>query len=233
MGRGDLAIYEGRLKDAVSLLERGAASDLAQKNTLRAADKLTALAYAHLAQGQPKLTIATASHALDVNTSTKTRFLAARLLIEAGEAQRVQPIIVDLANELNPEPQAYAKILEGDAALQDGRTRDAVKALTEANQLVDSWIGHFDLGRAYLAAGAYLEADAEFDACLKRKGEALSIGLDAAPTAAYLPSLYYYLGRVREAQNIEGYADFYRTYLEIRGAAGEDSLLPDVRRRLA
>ena len=140
---------------------------------------------------------------------------------------------VALAREFQAEPQAYAKIIEGDAALKAGDPRSAIKALTDASAIVDTWIGRFDLGRAYLGAGAFAQADSEFDRCLKRRGEALSLFLDEEPTYAYFPQVYYYQGRVREALNSAGFADAYRTYLGIREKAGEDPLLADIRKRIA
>jgi hypothetical protein len=103
--------------------------------------------------------------------------------------------------------------------------------LTEANNLADTWIGRFDLGRAYLEAGDFVEADSEFDRCMKRRGEALSLFLGLMPTYGYFPPVYYYLGRVREGLKSAGFVDSYRTYLSIRGKAGEDPLLTEVRKR--
>ena len=116
-------------------------------------------------------------------------------------------------------------------ARKDGDPRQAIKPLTDANTLFDTWMGHFDLGRAYLDAGAFLQADAEFDRCIKRRGEALALFLDEEPTFGYFPPVYYYQGRVREGLNNKGFADSYRAYLAIRGESKEDPLLPDVRRR--
>jgi hypothetical protein len=56
--------------------------------------------------------------------------------------------------------------------------------------MLDTWIGHFDLGRAYLAAGQFPQADSEFDRCFKRRGETLSLFLDEEPTFAYLRPVY-------------------------------------------
>ena len=78
----------------------------------------------------------------------------------------------------------------------------------------------------------FVEADSEFDRGMKRRGEALEIFQDSTPTFAYLPPIYYYQGRVREGLKSPGFAEPYRTYLDIRGKAGEDPLLADVRRRL-
>ena len=108
----------------------------------------------------------------------------------------------------------------------------AITALTEANRLLDTWIGRFELGRAYLTAGEFVQADAEFERCIERRGEALELFLDNAPTYRFLPAVYYYAGRAREGLKSEQYAEFYRTYLTIRGQAGEDLLLPDIKRRL-
>ncbi len=38
-------------------------------------------------------------------------------------------------------------------ALKNGDPREAIKILTEATGLLDTWMGHFDLGRAYLERG--------------------------------------------------------------------------------
>ena len=102
-------------------------------------------------------------------------------MIEAGAVAKARPLAAALVAQLPAAPQAYGKILEGLIALKSGDARGAIKALTEANALVDTWFGRFDLGRAYLAARAYPQADSEFDQCIARRGEALSL-LDEDPT---------------------------------------------------
>ena len=128
-------------------------------------------------------------------------------------------------------PQAYAKIIEGEIALKNGDARQAIKILTEANASLDTWLGHFDLGRAYLEVPAFAQADAELERCLRRRGEALSLFADEEPTYGHFPTVYYYQGRVREGLNNAGVAESYRAYLAIRGKSSEDPLLPEVRRR--
>ena len=61
--------------------------------------------------------------------------------------------------------------------------------------------------------------------------DTLSLFLDEDPTYGYLPSVYYYQGRVREAIKTAGFAESYRAYLNIRGNSTEDPLLADVRKR--
>jgi serine/threonine protein kinase/tetratricopeptide (TPR) repeat protein len=231
-GLADIASYEGRYADAVRILEQGVAFDLAAKNADSAAEKLAALARLQLLRGQKGPAVAAATKALSVSQSVPVRVLAAQTLLEAGEIAEAQKLADGLASELQPETQSYAKIIRGDLALQRGEKNQAIKMFTDANQLLDTWIGRFELGRADLEAGLFVEADSEFDRCVKRRGEALEIFMDNVPTIAYLPTVYYYQGRVREGLKSAGFAESYRAYLSIRGRAGEDPLLADIHRRL-
>ncbi len=230
-GLGDLAIYEGRYADAVKLLTAGAAADEKAKSPDKAANKYVALAYAQVQRNQKAAAIAAAEKALAISQNARARFLAARMLLEAGATAKAEKIAAGLSAELLAEPQAYGSILEGLRVLSSGNHRLAVKHLTEANAQFETWIGHFDLGRAYLAAGSFPQADSEFDRCLKKKGEALSIFLDEEPTAGYFPAVFYYQGRVREGMKTS-FADAYRAYLQIRGASKEDALAGDARKRV-
>ena len=93
--------------------------------------------------------------------------------------------------------------------LKAGEARRAVDLLQEANKQFDTWIGHFDLGRAYLETeGAETRADSEFDDCLKRRGEALSLFIDEEPTYGYLPVVYYYQGLGRQKMRDGGLSRF-------------------------
>ena len=230
-GLGDLALYEGRFADAERILEQGASADLAAKSPDRAAAKFAALAYARVLRGAKGPAIAAAEQALANSQAVKTRYLAARVFVEAGATARAGTLSAGLGEELQPEPQAYALIIDGLTALKNGNPRRAIKDLTEANTLFDTWLGHFDLGRAYLEAGSFIQADAEFDRCIKRRGEAVSLFLDEEPTFGYFPTAYYFQGRARQGLNTAGFAESYRSYLTIRGQSKEDALVPDVRRR--
>jgi eukaryotic-like serine/threonine-protein kinase len=230
-GLGDIAVYEGRFSDAVRILTPAAAADVRAEEPDRAAAKFAALAYAELSRGENARATAAAEQALTSSAIPKIRFLAARTFAETGQVAKARALAQSLGAELQPEPQAYARIIEGILAVRDGRARDAIKPLTEANALLDTWIGRFELGRAYFEAGAYTQADSELDRCIARRGEALSLFLDEDPTYAYLPSVYYYLGRVREELKTAGFAESYRTYLQIRGTSSEDPLISEVRKR--
>lgn len=232
-GLGDLAIYEGRYTEAVKILADGAAADMASGDADRAAAKHAAIAYAHLQRGNRAAAIAAAERARALSPTVKVRFLTGRIYAEANAAAQTTQAIDSLASELQAEPRAYARILEGLRALQAGNPRIAIERLTESTELLNTWIGHYDLARAYLAAGAFPQASSELDRCLSRRGEALSLFLDEEPTYGMFPMVYYYQGLVREGLGSAGAADSYRAYLDIRARSADDPLLPDVRRRVA
>jgi len=229
-GLADVAVVEGRFSDAARILEKGATGDLAAKNSEAAARKFASLAYAELARSRTAAAIAAAEKALANSKAVKIRFLAARTFIAAGDSRRARPVIDGLAAELQAEPQAHAKILEGELALKNGDARQAIKILTDANTQLDTWIGRFDLGRAYLEAGAFVQADSEFDRCIKRRGEALSLFVDEDPSFGLFPAVYHAQGRVREALKNAGFTESYKAYLAFRGESKEDPLLAEVRR---
>jgi eukaryotic-like serine/threonine-protein kinase len=230
-GFADVAIYEGRYSDAVKILEKGVQDDLSARAPDKdaAATKYWMLAHVQLLRNQNTAALAAAKLALENNKEFQTSLVAAQVYAAAGQQAKAHDLALSLGNELQAEPQAYAKLVEGEIALKNGDSHGAVKLFTDANSLLDTWMGRFDLGRAYLEAGAFAEADSEFDRCIKRRGEALSLFLDLS-TYGYFPQVYYYQGRAREGIKAAGFAESYKKYLSIRGKAGEDSLLADARR---
>ncbi len=232
-GLAEAALYQGRLRDGIQILEKSAAADLAAKKPDAAADKFVMLANAQIMAGNKAAAVAAAKKALANSDSTKIRFLAARVLIDAGDTAKAHELAGILGSAVQTPPQAYAKLILGELALKEHNTNQAIQLFNDSKGLLDTWISHFDLGRAYLEAGAFAEADSEFDRCLKRRGEVLELFMDDMPTYSRLPIVYYYQGRVREGLNSPGAADSYREYLNIRGKSTEDPLLADARARLA
>jgi len=231
-GMANLALYEGRFRDAVEILEKGAAVDVAAKKPDAAADKFAMLSHAQLLRGDKTSAAGAAEKSLAHSHSVKIQFLSARIFVEAGKTAKARKLAAALASELGAEPQAYAKLVLGEVALREHDAKSAIQLFSGANDLLDTWIGRFDLGRAYLDAGAFAEADSEFDRCIRRRGEALELFMDDMPTFSYFPIVYYYEGRVREGLKSPGFRDFYRSYIDIRGKSTEDPLVADVQRQL-
>ena len=156
-GLGDMAIYEGRYTDATRILGEGAEADQAAEEPDKAAAKLLALANAQLQLQQRNAAVASAEKALVNSKAAKTRFLAGRVFVEAGAAQKAQALAAGLASEIQAEPQAYAKHLQALAAMRENAARRAITLLTEANAL----LRHLDRAlrsRARLPGGRRLSA---------------------------------------------------------------------------
>jgi eukaryotic-like serine/threonine-protein kinase len=231
-GLADLAAYQGRFADAVPILEKSAAVDLAAKDAENAATKYVTLGRIQLWRGKRQPALEAAGKAFALNQAVSVRFLAAQIYADAGELAKAQKLASSLASDLKTEPQVYGKIIEAKIALKRGDKRAGINTLLEANKLLDTWIGHLELGRAYLDAGLFVEADSEFDRCIRRRGEAMELFQDNVPTYAVFPAVYYYQGRVREGLKSPGFAESYRNYLAIRGPSTEDPLVAEVRKAL-
>jgi tetratricopeptide (TPR) repeat protein/predicted Ser/Thr protein kinase len=226
-GVADVAIYEGRYRDAVRVLESAAADHLKAKEPEQAADSYATLAHAHLSAGHNADAISGANRALALSQSVKIRFLAGNVLAAAGDVKNASAVVASLAPEPLPESRAYSKLIQGEIYLQQHDAQRAIQAFTDAGTTLDTWIGHLKLARAYYAAKMFTEADSELDTCIRRRGEVLEM-MDDGPTSGYFPAVYFYRGQVRQALNSPGYADSYQRYKAIRGAAGEDPLLQSI-----
>jgi hypothetical protein len=160
------------------------------------------------------------------------RFLAAQIFVETGAFDKAQKLAAELAASAEPsdDSRVHGKIIEAQLAMQKQDPRRAIELLTDANNALDTWVGHFNLGRAYFQAGMFVQADSEFDLCVTRRGEALTM-MDEGPSYGTFPMVYYYQGRVREDLKTASFAAAYREYLNIRGASTEDPLVPEVRKR--
>ncbi|HWN74092.1 MAG TPA: protein kinase [Candidatus Udaeobacter sp.] len=231
-GLADIAIYEGRLSDASRFLQQGADEARKAGRADSAAADLALLGYTELLRKHKSTALAALDKAMADSKADSTRLLAARSYVLAGETEKGRRLATQLASESAPEPQANAKLIEGEIALQEKDPRKAIDLFDASRKLVKSWIADFDIGRAYLDAGLYVEADSELDRCLKNRGATLDL-FDYVSTYGYVPDVYYYQGRVRDELKSPGATDSYKTYMNIRGKVGEDPLLPDVRRRLS
>ncbi|MCR4374261.1 MAG: protein kinase, partial [Acidobacteria bacterium] len=181
-GRIDLALFQGREADAMQLLDAAIAADRAANATVPLGRRLAIKAELLLAQGKKAAAIKAAREAAASGTEEGLLYLAGKTLIGAGQTPAALELAVKLDNRLENEPRIYAALLQGEAALAAGRSREALTQFENAQKLADTWLGRLSLGRAYLALGAFPEAASEFDRCLARKGEATAVFLDDLPS---------------------------------------------------
>lgn len=231
MGMADLAIYQGLDGDAITLLEKGIAANLAAKDQASAGGKSIALAQAYTLSGERGKAVAAADQALKLDPEASVQMAAGEIYVAAGETAKAEKLVLQLAAHIEPEPQIYSQLLQGSIKLKHNQIREAIASFNSAQKISNTWLGHFYLGQAYLQNGSFTEADSEFELSLKRRGEASAVFLDDVPTFRLIPPLYYYLGRAQEGLKSPAAADSYRTLIKMQpNGAGE--LLNDARRRV-
>ena len=232
IGLADVAMYQGRVSDATSILEMGITTDLANKDYIFAAIKLVMLAEAQLLQGRNADAMASADRAVSQSKDGKVLLGASRIYLDVNQELKVRSAASVLSEQSQQDSQAYAKLIEGAVLRTRGQPGEAIESLQQAQKILDTWLGHFELGRAYLDKRLFAEAAAEFDVCLKRRGEATALFLDEMPSYHYLPPVYYYRGRAREGLKSPAAADDYKTFLAIKDNSDRTLLVDDARQRL-
>ena len=234
VGLADIALYEGRASDAVTLLENSLQED--QRNNGDAESRATKhlmLAQAHFLAGHTAPALAAADKAVSTSKTESVLFWTAQVYLHLNREAKAVALAGELSKGLGPDPQAEAKLIEGEIQLKQAKPRDAIQTFLQARKLADTWLGRFDLGRAYLEAGEFTEAYSEFEVCLKRRGEVTAAFFDEIPTYRMLPPVYYYMGRAQEGLKSPAASESYKNFLSIREKGAEDPLVADAKKRLA
>ena len=231
MGLADVALYQGRVADAIAILTKAIAEDENNKYVAGVAKKTAVLGSAQLLAGNTAAALSAFRKASDLRKEEMVLYTSAIGFIEAGQPAEAMKIAKLLSERLESDPQIYAKLIEGEAELRRGRNREALALFEEAQKLTDTWLGRFSMGRAYLAMGNFAEADSEFDKCLKRKGEATGLFLDEVQTYHHFAPVLYYIGRAQEGLKSSGAAESYKAFLAIKPDSTEPLVL-DARKRL-
>jgi serine/threonine protein kinase/Flp pilus assembly protein TadD len=237
LGRADLAMFLGRNRDAVAILTDGIKADEAAASAGEAAAKYVALAEAHQAMGNRAAAIRAARQASSLRVHESVVFPAALVLTESGDAADAEfgtQLAANLENMLQSQTTSYARLILGTVAFKQKRLGDALAAFRDGQKLHDSWFAHLMLGRVYLEAGRFAEAVAEFDLCVKRKGEATDVFFENISTSRYLPPVYYWLGRAQESLGAASAAKAsYEQFVKLRAQSDPaDPLAIDAARRL-
>jgi serine/threonine protein kinase/tetratricopeptide (TPR) repeat protein len=234
MGFADLLMYQGSFPDAEAALRKGILEDEQIKSPNAAAAKSIALAETLEAQGKASAAAAAVEQALKASRDEPIVVAAARILVRLGNGSAAKALAAGLEKSLQPQPRAYAKIIDGELAARAGKPADAVEAFSAAQKLADLWMARFSLGVAYVEAEHYVEGLRELEACEKRLGEATAVFLNDLPSYRYLAPLPYWLARAQEGvgQNAAA-AENYKKYLTLRGTVARDPLAAEARKRVA
>lgn len=231
-GLADIAAYEGRLSDAIAILKKGIAFDLENNQPFIAADKYIFLAQIYTLQEKKELAPKAANQAINISKKEEFLFSAAEIYVQTGQEDEARNLAWELSKKIEPLHRAHAKLIGGELSMARGDIPGAIQLFQEAQALVDTWLGHYLLGRAYLEAEAFAEAYSEFEECLKRQGEATSVFFNDLPSYRYVPPVFYYLGRAQEGLKSPAAKDSYEIFLLIKEKGEEDWMVEDARRRL-
>jgi serine/threonine protein kinase/tetratricopeptide (TPR) repeat protein len=228
-GLADLSLYQGRLADAATVLQAAIKSE---KDASRRDRFTVTLAEVRTLQQKTRDAASLARQVLNTSTDPGMMFLASRVLAETGDAAGVHEVSAKLSQRLDTDSQVYANLLDGEVALHQNEARTAIEKFKAAQQITDTWLGRFDLGRAYLLGDAYAEANSEFDTCQKRIGEGTAVLLDDVPTLRLTVPVFYYQARALEGLGSPGAQENYRRFLTIKQGGDEQGLVADARRRV-
>ena len=233
-GLADVALYQGRTAEALTLLDEGIAAATAAKNSTGVAVKRLARADAMLARGDSAAAAREAEQALAASASTDVTLKAALTLARAGRAAAALKLADGLAAKLEADPQAYAQLIRAEASLAQNQGRAAIEHAREAQKLSDTWLGRVILARAFLAVSAFAEASSELDAATTRIGEATAVALDDWPTFRYYPQVIYYKGLAQEGLKSPAAKESFAAFLALKKDGDEaGGLVADARKRLA
>jgi tetratricopeptide (TPR) repeat protein/tRNA A-37 threonylcarbamoyl transferase component Bud32 len=228
-GRADLAVYEGRLDDAESVLRGQVDAGLARGEPWGVRTEYVSLARVLLRRNDKRGAVSAARAVLG-GGSVRLQYQAASLLAEAGDPSPASEFARTWADHPSPEWRAFAKLAEGDVDRARGALREAEAAYLVASRFGDGWMAHERLGRALLAQGRWSAAEDAFSFCLARSGMGVVFG---TPTLQLLPDVFYGLARAREGGKSPLAAEAYAAVVALSPAAQDDPLTDDARRRLA
>jgi serine/threonine protein kinase/tetratricopeptide (TPR) repeat protein len=234
-GLADIALSEGRPADAIAVLQPAIKKDQDQQNDAGVATKQLILADALGMQGNVKAAVESARRALANNSGDPAYILpTVRWLIAAKQIDEAARLGEELDQKLAPQARAYGRVVAAQVARARGHYVDAVDALREVPAKTDLWLVRFNLGLAYLDAGAPTEALQQFELCQKRRGEGYAVFLDDIPTARAVTPLPYWVGRAHEGLSLTPQAvSDYQTFASGYASDSPEPLVKDARKRLA
>jgi len=233
LGLADIALYEGRQEDAIDILEERLDFDRQEGRTDFLSNKWSLLAQAYLASERNAMAVQAAEKAVSSGDNLATLFNAGMIYLQTGNIDRALSISDELSGKLETEPRVYAKLIEGETMRIKGSVPEAIALFLDAQSILDTWIGRFFLGRAYLEAKAFPDAYSDLDSCLSHMGEAASVFFDDTPTFFIVAQIHYYIAIAQEGLRSPAAAESYRRFIKIKEKADRQSpLIKDAIERL-
>jgi tetratricopeptide (TPR) repeat protein len=164
----DHALAEGRVAEARAMLERAIADDHAHDREDAIEAKQVLLAEIAMRDSNAR---AARTLAASIVREPPHRYLAARVLIAAGDDAAALASAAKLATDISPLSRAYAKLVEGEVAYSRGHADEALAHAREARLMIDLVEAHELAARALLAMHKEADARDELEMCYARRGE--------------------------------------------------------------
>jgi hypothetical protein len=199
LGDADLALFEGRTKEAIATLETAIAADTAAKSLAAAAVKRIAIAQAYATAGDGAAALREVDRALALASTDTVQFSSGQIYAQFGRAPQAAKLAETLSSRLDADAQAYGRLLHAEVALAQKNARVALDDVKEAQKIADTWPGRLLFARTYFELGAFAEASSELDIVTKRRGEATAMFLDDVPTYRVYAQVPKWVTRVQES----------------------------------
>jgi tetratricopeptide (TPR) repeat protein/predicted Ser/Thr protein kinase len=230
LARADLALAEGRTREAIDLLDKGIRADDAKHESDAAVVKLSALAEAKLLRGDKAGARAAAAKAAG---DPGYVLIASLVQLAAGDDAAPRAAAAKAAEDPAPSRRAIGKLIEAETLRLHGKPMPAMVAAQDAIKLVNTAYAHYLLARAALDAKRFPEAYAELQTCITRRGE-LAMSADDQPGLRHIPVLTYYLAKAQEGMgNPEAAAKSYAAFLAMQhDPDADDPLVVDARKHV-
>jgi tetratricopeptide (TPR) repeat protein/predicted Ser/Thr protein kinase len=227
-GLADLAVLEGRLDDAVSTLRRGIAMDESAQRRDAAAHKYADLAavYAELNRRADAEQAAGRAVAATIDLGALTE--AALVYVDVGVPAKAAVIAGGFREKFGSPNQAVSMLIEGYSQMVTAPVQ-ALDTFGQAQKALDTWLGHFLLGRAALLTKQYVDAQREFDICVRRSSEAAALFVDDVPTSRYLPATWFYLAETLKGLKDSAATESYQRFLSFQVVRSQDPRAPVAR----
>jgi tetratricopeptide (TPR) repeat protein len=201
IGLADIAILEGRFRDAIADLPAAIKADAEAKNEFGAVAKLVALAEAHKAAGDTRAAQAAIADARGRSDEDKVLVAEAMIAVSANRLDVARRTAQELGKRLPAHSRAYGRLVEAEIARAGGDYPSALDALEAGRKLADLWLLRYYSGLIYLQSGRVNQALDEFERCQKRIGEATAAFLDDLPTYRYTAELPGLITRANHARS--------------------------------
>lgn len=198
IGLADIALYRRDPETAIELLESGIVADRASDNARGTVAKRIGLLQAYDMLGDAA-NVAELLAAFDGATEDGALVPVGAALAANGSFEETFAIAQEYRKQFRPTARAYADLLDGISAYHQEEYVTAIDMLQSALTHADLWLVRYYLANVYLEAEYFVEATAEFDALIERRGEAGNLFFDDVPTWRYTAELESLRARANDA----------------------------------